>query len=318
MSMSRSPEQRARFVRSAATDLDAAPELAARLLFLSETARSHADTGARPPDRTVRLLLGFLLDDELCRHAWWVADEGEALWSLLLRVARPPRDVGPATVLAMALARRNAADEALDVLLDAVRDRVFRRPAIELLAELSEDCGRPDLAWTQVTRLGLAHPDLEWGTLRCVLGCSDRRQCERSRLGGSAHARWLRQRVSRWARRLWSGGQRSPAYRLVQPYAQASPQWGTVLRGYLDARGGSLPLGERRLLESWTRVRRREFVVLDTSRWEAVLAADGGRWTAGWESASPLQPGTRVSGWLLPTLHPRQWLMARTTDAPTW
>lgn len=318
MSMSRSPEQRSRFIRSAATDLDVAPEVAARLLVLSETAREYGATGMRPPDRTVRTLLDQLMDDGVCQHAWWVADEGEALWSLLLRAARPPRDVGPAALLAMALARRNAADEALEVLLDAVRPGEFRRLAIELLAELAEDSGRPDLAWAQVTRLGLAHPDSDWGTLRCVLGCSERRQCERSRLTGGAHARWLRQRMSRWARRQWSGGQRSPAYRLVQPFLHGPQVWGGVIRGYLDARSSSLPPGERQLLESWLTVRRREVAVLETTRWEAVLADAGGRWTAGWETATTVPPGTRLSCWLLPTLHPREWLAVRSIEAPTW
>ena len=138
MSMTRSPEQRARFVRAAATDLDTAPELAARLLFLSETARQHAGSGARPSDSAVRALLDCLLDDEVCRHGWWVADEGEALWRLLIRLARPPRDVGPAVLLAMALARRDAVDEALGVLLGAMRAGEFRRPAVECAAELAE------------------------------------------------------------------------------------------------------------------------------------------------------------------------------------
>ncbi len=84
----RSPEQRARFVRVAASDLDVAPELAERLLFLSESARDHARDGS-VDDGTVSELLDSLLDDELCQHAWWVAGaEGEDLWRFLLRSAR--------------------------------------------------------------------------------------------------------------------------------------------------------------------------------------------------------------------------------------
>ena len=56
----RSPEQRARFVRAAASDLDIAPELAERLLLLSESALSTtaraASTTAHP--RAARLLAG--------------------------------------------------------------------------------------------------------------------------------------------------------------------------------------------------------------------------------------------------------------------
>lgn len=318
MSMSRSPEQRARFVRAAATDLDTAPELAARLLFLSETAREHAGSCVRPSDRVLRALLDCLLDDDVCRHGWWVAAEGEALWRLLVGLARPPRDVGPAILLAMALARRDAAADALEVLLATLRAGEFRRAAIEFAAELAEDCGRPDLAWSQVARLGLAHPDQDWGTLRCVLGCSERRQCERSRLTGVVHARWLRHRTARWARRQWSGGQRSPAYRLVQPYVQGPQCWGAIIDGYLAARGASLPLGERQLLDRWTRVRRREVIVVAGSRWETILGDAEDRWTAGWEAASAVTPGTRISCWLLPTLHPGEWLAARSIDVPTW
>ncbi|CAA9290185.1 MAG: hypothetical protein AVDCRST_MAG41-4499 [uncultured Corynebacteriales bacterium] len=318
MSMSRSPEQRARFVRAAATDLDTAPEVASRLLFLSEAAREHAGSGARPADGVLRALLDCLLDDDVCRYGWWVADEGEALWRLLMGLARLPRDVGPAILLAVALARRDAAADALQILLETIRAGEFRRPAIECAAELAEDCGRPDVAWSLVVRLGLAHADHEWGALRCVLGCSARRQCERSRLAGVTHARWLRHRVARWARRQWSGAQRSPAYRLVHPYVQGRQRWGAMIGGYLAARGTSLPPGERQLLDGWTRVVRREVTVVATSRWETVLSDADSRWTAGWEAASTVGPGTRISCWLLPTLRPGEWLAARSIDVPTW
>jgi hypothetical protein len=159
MTAPRTPEQRARFVRTAASDLDIAPELAERLLFLSESAREHARTGV-VDDRTARELIGCLQDDELCGHGWWVAGvEGEALWRLLLRSAQPPRDVGPAVLLAVALARRGAAGEALELIGGVVRQGEFRRSAIEILADLAEDAGRPVLAWAQVERLGLAEPD---------------------------------------------------------------------------------------------------------------------------------------------------------------
>ena len=178
--------------------------------------------------------------------------------------------------------------------------------------------GRPDLAWAQVVRLGLAHPDQEWGTLRCVLGCSERRQCERSRLTGVTHARWLRRRASRWARRLWSGGRRSPAYRLVQPYVQGPQPWGAVIGGYLAGRRSSLPLGEQQLLEGWKQVRRTEVTVVRATRWEAVLGDADTGWRAGWEAASSVAAGMRISCWLLPTLHPGEWLAARSIDVPAW
>src|SRR3954447_14186866 len=139
MTAPRSPEQRARFVRVTASDLDIAPELAERLLMLSESARRHTCTGALD-DRTTRVLLDSLVDDDLCEHAWRVAGgEGEALWRALFESARPPLDVGPAVLLAVALARRGAADEALDILREVVRPGEFRRTAIEILAELAED-----------------------------------------------------------------------------------------------------------------------------------------------------------------------------------
>jgi hypothetical protein len=176
MTAPRSPEHRARFIRVTASDLDIAPELAERLLLLSEAAREHARTG-RLDGRAIGALLECLLDEDVCRHAWRVAAaEGEALWRTLFQVARPPRDVGPAVLLAVSLARRGAADEAMDVLTEVVRPGEFRPTAVELLAELAEDAGQPVLAWAQVTRLGLAEPDREWGALRCVLGCSSRRQ----------------------------------------------------------------------------------------------------------------------------------------------
>ena len=91
-----------------------------------------------------------------------------------------------------------------------------------------------------------------------------------------------------------------------------------MIGGYLAGRARSLPLGERQLLDNWTRVRRREVTVLATSRWEAVLGDLDTRWTAGWEVASSAAPGMRISCWLLPTLHPGEWLAVRSIDVPTW
>lgn len=307
MTAPRTPEQRARFVRSAASDLDIAPELAERLLLLSEAARSHARAGGRTDARTVRALLDCLLDDDVCRHAWRVAAvEDDWLWRSLRKVARPPRDVGPAVLLAVALACGGAAGQALEVITDVVRTGEFRRSAIELAADLAEDAGRPDLAWSQVVRLGLADQDEGWSALRCVVGCSGRGQCARSRLAGVTHARWLRQRIARWARRPWSGS----AGEVPEPDA-----------GYLAARRSILPLGERQLLERWAQVRPGAVTVLNTGRWEAVVSVrDGVRRVAGWESRPPptAVAGSELTCWLLPTLVPDEHLLVRSTLPPPW
>ena len=186
-------------------------------------------------------LLDCLLDEELCRNGWWVAAaEGEELWRRLVRSALPPRDVGPAVLLGTALARQGRADEALEVVKEVVRPGEFRPSAIEMLAELAEDAGQPTLAWTQVERLGLAEPDAEWGALRCVLGCSQRRQCERSRLAGVMHARWLRERLSRWARRPWSGGDLVRLDAAPSPGRPAQERWrAAIVRVRRDAALGA-------------------------------------------------------------------------------
>lgn len=307
MTAPRTPEQRARFVRSAASDLDIAPELAERLLLLSESARSHARAGGRTDARTVRALLDCLLDDDVCRHAWRVAAvEDDGLWWSLRQVARPPRDVGPAVLLAVALACGGAAGQALEVITEVIRPGDFRRSAIEVAADLAEDAGRPDLAWAQVVRLGLADQNEGWSALRCVVGCSGRGQCARSRLAGVTHARWLRQRIARWARRPWSGGDGE----VPQPAA-----------GYLAARRSVLPPGERQLLERWAQVRPGSVTVLDSGRWEAVVAAgDGVRRVAGWESGAPpaAVAGAELACWLLPTLVPDEHLLVRSTLPPPW
>jgi hypothetical protein len=320
MTAPRTPEQRARFVRTTAADLDIAPELAERLLRLSEAAREHVRRGG-VSDEVVSALLDDLQDDEVCRHAWWVAvAEGEQLWRLLLESGRPPRDVGPAVLLAMALARRSAADEALDTLVAVVRPGEFRPVALEILAELAEDAGRPALAWAQVIRLGLAEPDRDWSALRCVLGCSSRRQCERSRLAGVMHARWLRRRLSRWYRRPWSSGHPEPAERAAPSRSGVEP-WRSAITDYVDSRRTVLPMGERQLLEEWARARRERVTVLKTEPWEGVvLDMQGYCRTVGWESAGSagLPVGSEVSCWLLPTLVPAEHLLARWMVPTSW
>jgi hypothetical protein len=319
MTAPRNPEQRARFIRVTASDLDIAPEMAEQLLLLSEAAREHARTGALDDGATTSLL-DDLLDDDLCRHAWRVAaTEGELLWRSLLRSASPPRDVGPAVLLAVALARDGAPDEALDVLTDVVRPGEFRPTAIEMLAELAEDAGQPLRAWTQVMRLGLAEPDRDWGTLRCVLGCSSRRQCERSRLAGAMHARWLRARLSRWSRRPWSGGDLDPE-RATVPGTRTGA-WRSAIGAYVASRSAVLPVGERDLLERWSTVERVRVTVLETSPWQGVvLDRAGERRVVGWEnSASSHQPvGSQLTCWVLPTLVPGEHLLVRWMVPTPW
>jgi hypothetical protein len=262
----------------------------------------------------------MLLDDDLCRHAWRVAaTEGEALWRSLLDSASPPRDVGPAVLLAVALARRGAADEAMDVLIDVVRPGGFRPTAIEMLAELAEDAGRPLLAWSQVTRLGLAEPDRDWGALRCVLGCSSRRQCERSRLAGAMHARWLRVRLSRWSRRPWSGGDLGPENGAA-PGARIG-DWRSAIGAYVAVRRAMLPVGERELLDQWSQVERARVTVMETSPWDGVVLDHSGECRlVGWESraSSDMSVGSELSCWVLPTLVPGEHLLVRWMVPTPW
>lgn len=319
MTAPRSPDQRARFIRVTASDLDIAPEMAEQLLLLSEAARQHARTGVLEQGAMAGLL-DALMDDELCRHAWRVAaTEGQAFWRSLLRAATPPRDVGPAILLAVALARDGAADEAQRVLTDVVRPGEFRPTAIEMLAELAEDAGQPLLAWTQVVRLGVAEPDRDWGALRCVLGCSPRRQCERARLAGAMHARWLRARLSRWSRRPWSGGCLDPEG--PRAPVRKSNAWRSAIGAYVAARNVVLPVGERELLERWSTVERAHVTVIDTSPWEGVVLDGAGQCRlVGWESGtSSCQPaGSELSGWVLPTLVPDEHLLVRWMAPAPW
>ena len=58
-----------------------------------------------------------------------------------------------AVLLAVALARRGAAEGALTILTEVVRPGEFRRCAVEMLAELAEDAGQPVFGLEQVVRL---------------------------------------------------------------------------------------------------------------------------------------------------------------------
>lgn len=319
MTAARNPEQRARFIRAAASDLDIAPDLAERLLMLSESARAYARADGRAAQSLLNALQDCLLDDDVSRHGWWVAAvEGEPLWRRLTSMSPPPYDVGPGVLLAAALARRGAADDALRVVTGVLRSGGFRRSAIEVAAELAEDAGRPELAWRHVTQLGLADPDDEWAPLRCVLGCSRRRRCPRSRLSGVTHARWLRHRISRWSRRPWSNGEPGALDPPIRRKESSPPDWSGLTSGYLAARTAVLPAGEQQLLQRWIRVRLAPVTVLATDRWEATVLDERGRWLhVGWENPAPpsVSIGDRVICRLLPTLLPAERLLVRTTMA---
>jgi len=325
MSPPRTPEQQARFVRSTAADLDVAPELAERLLTLSEGARRFEAHDGRITAAEVRLLLEVLLDDELCRHAWWVAAvEGERLWRLLVERARPPRDVGPAVLLAVSLARTAAADQAFAVIQGVIRPREFRRSAIEIGIDLAEDAGRPDLAWDLVIKLGRPDPVAEWGALWCVLGCAGRRGCPRSRLAGAAHARWLRRRLHRWSRRPWSGcippSSGGGVEREPRLFASGTDPLASAAAGYLASRATLLPPGECRLLRLWSRIRRHRLAVLESGPFELLVDDDGTRRLAGWDDVAPVHvaAGTDVDGWLLPTLVPTEDLLVCSATPAPW
>ncbi len=235
--------------------------------------------------------------------------------------ARPPLDVGPAVLLGVSLARRGAADEALEVVGAAARPGEFRRSAIELLADLAEDAGRPVLAWTQVERMGLAEPDAEWSALRCVLGCSHRRQCERSRLAGVMHARWLRERLSRWARRPWSGGALGPGEPLGWRGGRGVELWRAAIVDYIAVRKTVLPTGERQLLEQWALAHRSRVTVLETSPWEGLVMDHAGDCRViGWETtaSSSVPVGSELSCWVLPTLVPAEHLLVRWMVPTPW
>jgi hypothetical protein len=322
VSAPRSPEQQLSFVRTTAADLDVAPELAHRLLALSEAAREH-DSGLGLPARRIHALLAELLDDELCGHAWWVAaTEGEPLWRVLLRRARPPRDAGPAVLLAVALASRGAEDEAFEVVRDVIRPREFRRSVIELGIDLAEDAGRGDLAWEWVSRLGRADPLAEWGALWCHVGCTANGTCPRSRLPGVVHARWLRRRIHRWFRRPWSGCA-SPAMggsrRGVMAADKGSDPVAAGAAAYLRHRRKLLPPGERHLLEQWSGAGRRVLRIVDAGPLEAVVDDGGDPRLAGWEeSAPPWVEVGEVTGWLLPTLVPTEHLLVPAAVPSSW
>jgi hypothetical protein len=285
-------------VRSAAADLDVAPDLAERLLELSEAARRRAHTG--PLDRCRRKrLLDLLVDDELCRHGWWVAAvEGEALWWELLADAEPGRDAGAAMFLACALAARGAADHAFALVRQSLRVNAAKRSLLELGVDLAEDAGRARLAWCWAGRLDEAAAG-DWTDLRRVAerGCSPS-----SGETATDHARWLRRRAHRWARRTWS-----PVCVASDPIERAAPAADPVAAAalaYLRGRRSLLPPGEQALLAAWTRTARGCFGVTRAGHRQVVLDTGRGRQAVGWEGAVPgrVRPGAVVDGWLLPTL----------------
>jgi hypothetical protein len=298
MSATRTADQRAAFVRSTAADLDVAPDLAERLLALSEAARARERTGPLD-DRLRRRLLATLTDDELCRHVWWVAAaEGEPLWRELLDTAQPPHDVGPTVSLAVALAARGAPDEAFLLVHRLLRAGVLRRSVLELGIDLAEDAGQAGLAWSWAERLDAGTPEQRWADLRCAAGRGG--QASGCGPAGVAHARWLRRRIHRWARRSWSPLPDLPPDPIEDTTAPAADPVAAAAVAYLRGRRSLLPAGERDLLGLWARTARRYFSVVRVGRHDLVLDDGGRRCLAGWEGDPP--PTPTVDGWLLPTL----------------
>lgn len=297
MTLVRSVDQRAAFIRSAAADLDVAPKRAERLLALSEAARDRSRAGPIEPARR-RWLLDVLADDELCRHAWWVAAaEGESLWWELLTDAEPPRDAGPAVLLAVALAARGAGDHAFELIRRVIATHAAQPSVLELGIDLAEDAGRADLAWSWVQRLDGGISDERWSDLRRAAGF-DRAALRDA--GAMVHARWLRRRTDRWARRRWSP---LPAPDPAEGTVAADPVAAAAL-DYLEGRRSLLPIEDRDVLNLWARAARGHFSVVRAGRREVVLEGPGRRHIAGWEcpAVRKPEPGAVVDGWLLPTL----------------
>lgn len=300
MPVPRTADQRAAFVRTTVAELDVAPDLAERLLALSEAGRAREISGHLDDVRR-RWLLAELLDDELCRHAWWVAAaEGELLWRELLDSARPPHEAGPALLVAVALATRDASDAAFELIRHALRSCRQRRSLLELGVDLAEDAGSAELAWSWVTRLGVDEADGRWADLRLVAAGHRGRGAGRS--AGIVHARWLRRRADRWTRRSWSplsGAPPDPAESRIaaDPVAAAAVD-------YLRGRSPLLPLVEKDLLRRWARTARRHFTVARLGQDRLVLEDSGRPRVVGWEGDAPseLARPAVVDGWLLPTL----------------
>lgn len=337
MSAPRTPAQRAQFVDSAASELDVSPAAAHRLLELSEAARRHAvDPDWLDLSRS-DVLLDQLQDDAFCEHARGVAaDEGEQLWRQLFANAGPPRDVGPALLLAVALDARCAADEAYEVLSRAVRPSGVHRWAIELAVDLAEDGGDPVAAWRLLERLAVDGRHPRYWPLQCLVRCAVEGDCPSARLAGAARARWLWGRAKRWVRLPWAdmrigaeaghmlvaeGGSLAEIVREFGSLRGPGPM-GPGLFGYLRSRWRRLPTDERELLLRWLRTRWGRFSVLEATPHELVLHDDaGGQHVAGTEEPSggrTWEPGDLISGWLLPTAVIEEHLFVLNTAPAAW
>jgi hypothetical protein len=333
----RTPAQRLRFVQSATGDHSVSAALAQRLLELSEAARAFsADRGWLDRARRARLL-AELRDDKFCDRARLVAaDEGEQLWRELLSRARPPDDVGPALLLAVALDTRCAADEARDVIDPVLRPGEYRRWALELGMDLAQDGGRPERAWELLARLGVDRRIARYDTLRCVVSCDPENGCDPARFAATVRARWLWQRAREWVSRPWSelhlgADERELILAEGGPLAELVREQGALrgvgpmsqgLLGYLRQRWRLLPENERGLLLRWLRVQWRRYSVVESREYHLVLVdAYGQHHVAGTEEVradATWGPGDMVSGWLLPTSSPGERLFVLNTAPAAW
>ena len=93
-----------------------------------------------------------------------------------------------------------------------------------------------------------------------------------SRLGIArpSSAPWLRTRLSRWSRRPWSGGYLDPEDGRARGSGTGVEAWRSAIDAYVAARRAVLPVGERDLLERWSRAERARVTVMETSPEEAA------------------------------------------------
>lgn len=336
MSRPRGPIQRADFLSSVTTELGLSAMQARRLLDLSEAARRHELEPASLDRAGAEALLIDLLDDGLCSHARLIAaQEGEPLWRDLLARAKPPQDVGPALLLAVALDARCAGDEAYQVLRSVLRPGESRRWIVEFASELAEDGGRPEEAWELLGGLGADVGRSRHSPLRCLVDCVPTR-CPAVRLQAAAQARWLWQRARRWVQRPWAdlrSGDEAGLLLIAEggPLAQLVREHGPLrgtgpmsrgLFGYLRARWRLLPDTERDLLLRWLRTRWRHYTIVEATPYELVVYDEAGvRYVAGTEevlSRRSWEPGDQVCGWLLPTVASDEHVFVLNTAPTAW
>jgi len=336
MCQPRGPSQQASFLSAVIAELGVSSVQAHRLLGLSEAARRYEQEPTSLDSERAGELLAELEDDGLCAHARLIAArEGESLWRALLGLARPPQDVGPALLLAVALDARCAGDEACQVLRFVLRPTERRRWVVEFAAELAEDSGRPGDAWELLGGLGADNSGSRHSPLRCLVDCTPA-TCPSVRLPGAARARWLWRRSRRWVQRPWADLRSSDEAGLLLvaeggPLADVVREFGPLrgcgpmsrgLFGYLRARWRLLPEAERILLLRWLRSAPGRYTVVEATPHELTLHDEAGTcYVAGTEEVlarASWEPGDRVAGWLLPTAVVGEHLFVLNTAPTAW